>query len=647
MSQNPALAYRPDIDGLRAIAVLSVVFYHFGIGGLSGGFVGVDVFYVISGFLITGIIQREIEQGRFTFAGFYERRVRRIFPALFVVLAATLAVGTVILLPTDLILLGKSTLATLLFSSNILFWRTSGYFDGNSELNPLLHTWSLAVEEQFYIGLPVLLLLVYRFARGWLKPILIISAILSFAACLWMQGFRPTAAFYLSPFRAWELLLGSCIAVGNLPQVVKPWLREALAWLGLILLVLSIVFIKAGPEFPGWQALGPVIGTGLLIYAGGTGRTKINSLLSVKPVVFIGLISYSLYLWHWPVVVYAKYANGLELFGSQAWSGIVLSLLLAIASYYWVETPFRNNKNTFTRPKLFVGAVAVSLLLCVAGGFVWQGNGLPKRLPEEVVALDQERNPSIPFLGCGAKGIVDSKLNSQCILGDRLTYPTIIIWGDSHALSWAPAFDAVLKEKKISGVLAYNSACAPLNEMVNPISPSCYDRNSEIYNFIAKSKKINHVVMVASWTSYSNEPGQYSIQNTAGDKGNLKVFPPLLLKTISDLKSKNKKIWLIGPVPGAPSDAPMRMAFAKLRYLDIPQEKNYEEVKRQSIKFYEVAKTVDGIHLTNPENWLCNALTCKYLANGFLLYRDGGHLNVRGAMYLKPELILALEEFMK
>jgi peptidoglycan/LPS O-acetylase OafA/YrhL len=647
MSHNSALAYRPDIDGLRAIAVMSVVLYHFGIGGLSGGFVGVDVFYVISGFLITGIIQKEIEQGRFTFTGFYERRIRRIFPALFVVLASTLIAGYFILLPSDLVLLGKSTIATLAFGSNIFFWRTSGYFDTTSELNPLLHTWSLAVEEQFYIGLPILLILVYRYARQWLKPILILCALLSFLACIWVQQLRPEAAFYLSPFRAWELLIGSLLAVGQFPKIKQHAFREVISGAGFILLAASIYSISEGSNFPGWVASGPVLGTALLIYAGCSGQTKIGSWLSAKPIVFIGLISYSLYLWHWPIVVYAKYIKGLAPLGDWAYLGVFLSVLFAIASYYWVETPFRLNKKTFNRSRLFAGAVVTTILLCTTGVFVWQSKGLSKRFSNEVQALDVERNPHIPFLMCDARGIVANRINSNCVMGDKSKPPSVIIWGDSHALSWAPAFDAILKEKNISGLLAFSSACAPLDKMVNLNSPGCNDRNRIVHSYILKSETLKNVVLVASWTSYSNEPGQYQIENGAGLKGNLKVFAPLLRQTITSLRGENKKVWLIGPTPGAPSDAPMMMTFAKFRNAPMPAEKLTSEVARQTIEFYKAADSIEGIKLTDPTKWLCNAKTCKYANNHYPLYRDGGHLNVRGAMYLKPELLSAFEEFIQ
>src|SRR5688572_4392252 len=249
MSQHK-VAYRPDIDGLRAIAVLAVVFYHLNLsdGGswLRGGFVGVDIFFVISGFLITGIVQGEIEQGRFTILGFYERRVRRLFPALVVVLVASSLVGALWLLPSDFALLGKSVTATLLFVSNVFFWRISGYFNADSALNPLLHTWSLAVEEQFYIGWPLLLLLMFRYRPRLARPVVLVLGALSFLACVAVTPLRPSATFYLLPFRAWELSLGAALALGAVPAITSQRLREVVAVLGLALLVAGLCMVQPG-----------------------------------------------------------------------------------------------------------------------------------------------------------------------------------------------------------------------------------------------------------------------------------------------------------------------------------------------------------------------------------------------------------------
>jgi len=263
------IQYRPDIDGLRAIAVLAVVLYHYDLGGLQGGFVGVDVFFVISGYLITGIIHAEMQRGTFSLAGFYERRARRIFPALFVVLLVTMVAGLFLLLPSDLMRLGQAATATILFVSNGLYMLQSGYFDAASDLNALLHTWSLGVEEQFYVGLPLLLMAVRRYRPAWLIPIVAGCALLSFAACVLVQPVVAKAVFFLSPFRAWELLLGSLVALGAIPQFRGERLRGIVALLALLALLGAIAFMHAGVDLPGWKVSIPVLATAALLHVGG------------------------------------------------------------------------------------------------------------------------------------------------------------------------------------------------------------------------------------------------------------------------------------------------------------------------------------------------------------------------------------------
>ena len=291
-----AAAYRPEIDGLRAIAVLSVVLYHFGMPGIPGGFVGVDIFFVISGFLIGGILWADLrETGRIRLARFYLRRLRRLAPAYFAMAAATLLMGWLILLPFEFREFGKSLIAATVYLSNIHFYREAGYFDGVSEEKPLLHTWSLAVEEQFYIVLPFLLLALVRW-RPTLPMILAALAALSLTACLWLTPHSPTAAFYLFPFRAWELLAGVLLAIAGQENKARYALHPALSWAGLALILASITLIRA-EGFPGWQAILPVAGT-LLILMNGRDANPVNRALMHPAPVFIGLISYSLYLWH-------------------------------------------------------------------------------------------------------------------------------------------------------------------------------------------------------------------------------------------------------------------------------------------------------------------------------------------------------------
>jgi peptidoglycan/LPS O-acetylase OafA/YrhL len=307
MTRN-AGTYRPEIDGLRMIAVVAVVLYHFGLPGLGGGFAGVDVFFVISGYLIGGILWREAEAtGRISLARFYIRRVKRLAPAFFAMVLAVSLVAWLVLLPFELRGYGKSLIAATVFLSNVLFYRDAGYFDTGAETKVLLHTWSLSVEEQFYIFLPLVCLLLLRWKRVFLGALWLCFAA-SLASSVWLTPTHQTATFYLFPFRAWELLAGVLLAIhshGRAPLKAGAWV----SWLGLALVVGSLVMIDAARGFPGWQVLFPVLGTVLLL-ANGQAGNAVNAALSLRLPVFVGKISYSLYLWHWPVFVLSLYWRG-------------------------------------------------------------------------------------------------------------------------------------------------------------------------------------------------------------------------------------------------------------------------------------------------------------------------------------------------
>ena len=306
--KTPHLRYRADVDGLRAIAVIPVVFYHANIWPFNGGFVGVDVFFVISGYLITWLIASEIDIGAFTVARFYERRIRRIFPALFVMMAFCAAVGCYLLPPDDYKLLGQSVVAATLFSSNILFWRHSGYFDVPASQQLLLHTWSLAVEEQFYLVFPLYLLFVRRHLPLWCKQITLLVCVLSFGFNVLTVKNHGHAAFFLASHRVWELLVGALLALELVPRA-NALLRNILGLSGLGLIFFAVFSFSATTSFPGMAALLPVVGTAFILWAGVGGSSATTRLLSRAEFVFVGKISYSLYLWHFPLLAFAGYLS--------------------------------------------------------------------------------------------------------------------------------------------------------------------------------------------------------------------------------------------------------------------------------------------------------------------------------------------------
>lgn len=359
------IRYRPDIDGLRAVAVLSVILYHAGVPYVTGGFVGVDVFFVISGYLITSLLLKEMETGQFTFADFWIRRARRILPALSVMVIATLIVGYFLLLPQDYKALGKEAAAQAIFMSNFLFSKEAGYFDVSSFLKPLLHTWSLAVEEQFYLLYPLVLFFVHTQRPAWLKPFLIFSAFVSFALCLFAMEYNKDAAFYWLPFRGWELLCGAIVASGlPLKGPRKVW-AELFAVIAVAAIIVPVFFYNEDTLFPGWSALPPCLGAALLIWTNGHKPTIVGKFLSWRPVVFVGLVSYSWYLWHWPVIVFTKYNPFITMTAAVIALCVAGSFVLAVLSWQYIERPFR--KKTIKKRAAFCYAILCLVFLAFLG----------------------------------------------------------------------------------------------------------------------------------------------------------------------------------------------------------------------------------------------------------------------------------------
>lgn len=337
--------YRREIDGLRALAVVAVILFHAGLQTFSGGFVGVDVFFVISGYLITSILLVQKQEGTFTLLGFYERRARRILPALFVVMFACLPFAWLWMLPSDIKDFSKSVIAVSVLGSNILFWRESGYFEKAAELKPLLHTWSLAVEDQYYLIFPVFLLLMWRLGKRWIVGSLVVVALISLSVAHWGSFHKPEASFYLFPTRGWEILIGSIVAFylfsKNNMESGRQTTDQIFSLIGLALIGCAVFMFDNNTPFPGAYALMPTIGTALIILFSNP-QTWVNKLLSSKPLVGVGLISYSAYLWHLPLFVFARHSKIVEPDPTLLLSLAVFALIPAYVSWKYIETPFRN-----------------------------------------------------------------------------------------------------------------------------------------------------------------------------------------------------------------------------------------------------------------------------------------------------------------
>lgn len=382
------MKYRREIDGLRAVAVLPVILFHAGFEAFSGGFVGVDVFFVISGYLITTIILADKEKGTFSIVKFYERRARRILPALFFVMLCCLPFAWLWLLPGDLKEFAHSLIAVSCFSSNILFWQESGYFATAAELKPLLHTWSLAVEEQYYILFPLFLMMMWTLRKRWIFGSLLVIAAGSLLLAQWGAYNYPSATFFLLPTRCWELAIGALIAFYFLYKKSHTDLvtsnnsvNESFSLLGLALICYSIFAFDKTTPFPSVYALIPTIGTGLIIVFT-SAKTFVGRFLGTKTMVGIGLISYSTYLWHQPLFVFARHRSLTELNTASLLFLSVLSIVLAYFSWRYVEMPFRN-RDVFNRKKIFILAVIGSVLFLAVGATGHINNGFPERLTKK------------------------------------------------------------------------------------------------------------------------------------------------------------------------------------------------------------------------------------------------------------------------
>ena len=385
---KPALEYRPDVDGLRAVAVLAVLLYHLGVPPVSGGFVGVDIFFVISGYLITGIILSEAAASRFSFADFYARRVRRLLPALIAAIALTFLLAAVLFAPEDLRRASVSTVAALLGASNISFWAESGYFDVTGILKPLLHTWSLAVELQFYLVWPAFLLLLHRFGQAFVLAGIIATIIAGTAASIWILQHDPSAAFYLSPFRMHEFAIGAFVVFAGATRPPSRRWSDVLFVGGIAAILASIVLFDDLTVFPGYAVLLPTVGTALVLYAAASARSA--GFLRSWPAVHVGRISYSLYLVHWPLIVFTHYLLNGPLAPLHQFSLIVVSFVLAHLSYRYIEKPFRRPRlDTRKRNASFYQGCAIAACAVLApalhaglsGGWVW-------RFPADLQAIN-------------------------------------------------------------------------------------------------------------------------------------------------------------------------------------------------------------------------------------------------------------------
>lgn len=679
---SKALAYRPEIDGLRTIAVMPVILFHAGFSVFQGGFVGVDVFFVISGYLITTILINELDRGDFSILRFYERRARRILPALFTVILCSIPIAWMVLDPAQFTDFSESIVATILFASNFLFWMESGYFDEGTENKPLLHTWSLAVEEQYYIFFPVMLFLLWRYGRRSTLATIVLLTLISFGLCLWGARNASSANYYLLPFRMWELFVGSICAFWATSATSQRG-SQLLSGLGLVMVIASVFLITSDMPFPGMVTLGPILGTALIILFARPG-TWVARALSLKGMVWIGLISYSLYLWHQPIFALARLRlnNGRMLDMPEMAVLVLLSIILAALTYWLVEQPFRkrgrrSGKRWFeARPHLFAASGVGMAVFILFGTFGVLSDGAAMRFPPNyatVIASFDDR-AQLPCKFEPNNPIPTSHPAEQCLVTpDDGTGETIMVLGDSHAWSISDTLSEALAEEGLSTYVMTYAACAPV--------PGFYileaDDPDECNRFVtealayAKEAGIRQIIIAARFQIFVHgsgfDNGEGGTETAAGPARPLDAtwtagapLPDLetrlarMQRAIPErlaAMSQEFDLIVVEPIPEAGWHVPRRGLAILERTETLPHlTTSYDVVSARNAPARAMLQDIydyphGRVDIVPIEDLFCDPATgrCDNIVDGEVLYYDDDHLSNTGTRLIAPRIIEAVQ----
>jgi len=623
--------YRPDVDGLRAVAVLSVVLFHAFPNSLRSGFIGVDIFFVISGYLITSIILRNQSKNQFSFLDFYSRRIKRIFPALLSMMVFTLSFGFFFFTSDEFHYLGKHLLAGSTFTSNFVLYSEINYFDKLAELKIFLHLWSLAIEEQFYIFFPFLLFLAHRLQLNKFYLILFLFS-LSFIANIYFIETNPSFVFY-SPFtRVWELLIGSLLALTvihkdgltnyyeKLPIFLKNNINNILSFLGFFLLLISLRFIHNELSFPGYIGFFVVLSAFLIISAGKDAVLN-KYILSNRVFVFFGLISYPLYLWHWVLLVIPKVIYGAAPSNITTIALVFLAILISTATYFFIEKPIRFSKNKNVTKTLI-------LLMFAVAFFAWdvyRSNGYPQR-DENIVSeintgdidhYDFHNYHLNSYFRCTPDSMYEEAIAwskfKRCYQSKNDNKIDIALVGDSHAEHLYIGFAEAFKDENV------------VNYVKNALPSLSNKHYQNIYNEIIQNNDIEHVYIAAYWSFRSREV-----------RPNKTLYDELN-ETSKALINAGKKVYIIGDVPGFKIDPTLCKFKRKLRnytQCSEPLKNNIRRNKKISQNFTLLAQKTNGLNYVEISDGICDSMDCHMNKNGLLLYRDGNHLNINGSKYL-------------
>lgn len=670
--------YRPDIDGLRATAVLAVVGFHAFPLWIRGGFIGVDVFFVISGFLISTIIFEGLEAGRFSFLEFYGRRVKRIFPALVLILALTYVFGWFALFPNEYQQLGKYIAAGAGFVSNIVLWNESGYFDNAAATKPLLHLWSLGIEEQFYIVWPPLLWLVWR-CRIRIRGFILAIAVASFALNVFGIVIDDVSTFYSPQTRFWELLIGSLLAWRTLhatgeisafqrkiagllgqssptctDEQITATLRRLQSWSGACLIAVALLFLEKARPFPGWWALLPTIGAALIIAAGPQSGFN-RKALSHPVMIFFGLISYPLYLWHWPLLSFAQIVEGEVPNAGIRFTAVAMSVPLAWLTYIFFEKPIRRGGHAGLKTTFLV------VLMGMIGGLgyaCYYARGLPAR------ASITNAETTLSYLAWGQGEFSDSTCKKYfpkfeyCRMAVD-AQPTIALIGDSHANHFFLGLAEQYRKKNENLVMLGHAACPPLIDITSRYRGKldwCKNASSDAIKEIAHLPGVHTVILAANWHLYINgsrfaahnktlPPWEIRIIGKPAVEENIDVFGEQLRKTIELLERHSKNVVIVRQIPELDYEVLPCLAARPIQpwrkevRCEIPSEKMKSYLEEYEVYFDRVVAAEIGLTVWDPYPYFCDDRRCISVIDGKPLYRDDSHLSKLGSEYFARKIL--------
>ncbi len=560
--------YFPHVDGLRCLAIASVVAYHAKFTAVPGGFVGVDVFFVISGFLIIGGLDREVRGRGIRFGAFYFRRVRRLVPALIPMLSFVLFAGAALYTPTDLKTLAASAVATLFFAANVFFYSKASYFEESSETRPLLHAWSLGIEEQFYIFVPFIIWALWRLFRQRYIYAIAMLLVCSLAAAIVTMNYSPTAAFYLMPQRAWEFLAGGMVGVVA-PQASTPkWVRELIGALGLGCVLLAVFTYSANVSFPGATALLPVAGTTASIWADLNARTTAGRLLSLRPLAWLGGLSYALYLWHWPILVYGRFLAVDDASVATRAGLVALAVTMAWFSTRIIEDRAQRHFSAGRPKQLVAPAICATAIVLTVAAALFASGGWPARRPAGDWHLAERETWANPdretcFTGTSAaataRTIADIRAGRVCRMGVPGPHIQYLLWGDSHAEAIRPAFDIAGRRLGLTGAFVGEGGCPPIpgiNDLSRGTDFHCGATNQAVLDLIAR-EHIKLVIMHSRWV------GVFAPEFVVHDAGGHLIhgsdhttMTEALLRAINNLAAHGVTAAVVGAMPEPGFDVP-------------------------------------------------------------------------------------------